>query len=85
MAPLKGNGRAVWQAMREENPAVFWRSRRGNPVNPFYFAECDGCLKQPDWKVFWYGIDDLGAVARCVAHCGTRPATLGAPTLEQPA
>ena len=81
----EGLGRAVWQAMRDGNPAVFWRSRRGNPVNPFYFAECDGCLKQPDWKVFWYGIDDLGAVARCVAHCGTRPATLGAPTLEQPA
>ncbi|HEU4813423.1 MAG TPA: acetylglutamate kinase [Xanthomonadaceae bacterium] len=74
----EGLGRAVWQAMREQNPAVFWRSRRGNPVNPFYFAECDGCLKQPDWKVFWYGIDDLGAVERCVEHCRTRPATLGA-------
>ncbi len=75
----EGLGRAVWQAMREQNPSVFWRSRRGNPVNAFYFAECDGCLKQPDWKVFWYGIDDLGAVARCVEHCRTRPATLGAP------
>ena len=79
----EGLGRAVWQAMREENPAVFWRSRRGNPVNPFYFAECDGCLKQPDWKVFWYGIDDLGAVARCVEHCRTRPATLGAPIARE--
>ena len=74
----EGLGRAVWQAMREDNPAVFWRSRRGNPVNAFYFAECDGCLKQPDWKVFWYGIDDLGAVGRCIEHCRTRPATLGA-------
>ena len=74
----EGLGRAVWQAMREQNASVFWRSRRGNPVNPFYFAECDGCLKQPDWKVFWYGIDDLGAVARCVEHCRTRPVTLGA-------
>ena len=63
--------------MRDDNPTVFWRSRRGNPVNPFYFAECDGCLKQPDWKVFWYGIDDLGAVARCVEHCRVRPVTLG--------
>ena len=25
--------------MREENPRLFWRSRRGNPVNAFYFAE----------------------------------------------
>ena len=46
----EGLGRAVWQAMREGNPSVFWRSRRGNPVNPFYFAECDGCVKQPEWK-----------------------------------
>lgn len=81
----EGLGRAVWQAMRDANPSVFWRSRRGNPVNPFYFAECDGCLKQPDWKVFWYGIDDLDAVARCIAHCGTRPATLGAPHAERQA
>ncbi|HET8819248.1 MAG TPA: acetylglutamate kinase [Xanthomonadaceae bacterium] len=81
----EGLGRAVWQRMRDDNPAVFWRSRRGNPVNQFYFAECDGCLKQPGWKVFWYGIDDLGAVARCVEHCRTRPATLGAPFPEQQA
>ena len=82
----EGLGRAVWQAMREGNPSVFWRSRRGNPVNPFYFAECDGCVKQPEWKVFWYGMDDLGAVARCVEHCRTRPPTLGASQpLEQTA
>ena len=74
----EGLGRAVWQAMREGNPSVFWRSRRGNPVNPFYFAECDGCVKQPEWKVFWYGMDDLGAVARCVEHCRTRQPTRGA-------
>ena len=81
----EGLGRAVWQAMREGNPAVFWRSRRGNPVNPFYFAECDGCLKLPDWKVFWYGIDDLDAVARCVEHCRRRPATLGPTTRREEA
>jgi acetylglutamate kinase len=76
----EGLGRAVWQEMRAQTPALFWRSRRGNPVNPFYFAECDGCLKQPRWKVFWYGHDDLAGIARCVEHCATRP-----PTLEEPA
>ena len=35
----EGLGRAVWQVMRDENPRLFWRSRHGNPVNAFYFAE----------------------------------------------
>src|SRR5690606_2430163 len=58
----EGLGRAVWEVMREQVPRLFWRSRRGNPVNAFYFAECDGCIKQPRWKVFWYGFDDLAAI-----------------------
>jgi bifunctional N-acetylglutamate synthase/kinase len=72
----EGLGRAVWQVMREENPRLFWRSRHGNPVNPFYYAESDGCIKQPRWKVFWYGIDDFGTISRCVAHCAQRQPTL---------
>ncbi len=72
----EGLGRAVWQVMREENPRLFWRSRHGNPVNPFYYAESDGCIKQPHWKVFWYGIDDLDTIFRCVAHCARRQPTL---------
>ena len=72
----EGLGRAVWQVMLEETPSLFWRSRHGNPVNPFYYAESDGCYKQEKWKVFWYGLDDFDAIARCVAHCRARPATL---------
>ncbi|MEO5565905.1 MAG: acetylglutamate kinase, partial [Luteimonas sp.] len=40
----EGLGRAVWQVMREQVPQLFWRSRRGNAVNAFYVAECDGCI-----------------------------------------
>ena len=72
----EGLGRAVWQVMRDENPRLFWRSRRGNQVNAFYWSECDGSLKQPEWKVFWYGINDFAEIARCVDHCDARPATL---------
>ena len=72
----EGLGRAVWQVMREEHPQLFWRSRHGNPVNHFYYAESDGCIKQPRWKVFWYGIDDLDTISRCVAHCAQRQPTL---------
>ena len=72
----EGLGRAVWQVMREENPQLFWRSRHGNVVNHFYYAESDGCLKQARWKVFWYGLPDFATIERCVAHCATRQPTL---------
>lgn len=78
----EGLGRAVWQVMREETPRLFWRSRHGNPVNPFYYNESDGCFKQEDWRAFWYGISDFDDIRRCVEHCRTRVATLlpaGAP------
>lgn len=72
----EGLGRAVWQVMREDTPRLFWRSRHGNPADAFYFAESDGCYKQPGWNVFWYGLRDFDAIARCVAHCAQRPASL---------
>lgn len=72
----EGLGRAVWQVMRDENPRLFWRSRRGNPVNSFYFGESDGCIKEEKWKVFWYGLNGFGEIAHCVEHCRSRLATL---------
>jgi acetylglutamate kinase len=72
----EGLGRAVWHVMREENPRLFWRSRHNNQVNIFYYAESDGCYKQENWKVFWYGIEDFRDIERCVVHCRTLPATL---------
>ncbi|MFC5439749.1 acetylglutamate kinase [Rhodanobacter ginsenosidimutans] len=72
----EGLGRAVWQVMREAHPRLFWRSRHGNAINPFYYAESDGSLKQERWKVFWYGLDNFDDIGRCVAHCATRQPTL---------
>ena len=72
----EGLGRAVWLVMRDETPALFWRSRHDNPVNAFYHQEADGCIKQPRWTVFWIGIDNLDAIGRCVDHCATRAPTL---------
>ena len=72
----EGLGRAVWLVMREENPRLFWRSRHGNQINHFYYAESDGCYKQERWKVFWYGLDGFDTIARCVEHCAARQPTL---------
>jgi acetylglutamate kinase len=75
----EGIGRAVWQVMREATPRLFWRSRHGNTVNSFYYAESDGFIRQEHWKVFWYGLDDFEQIRRCIAHAATRPATLEDP------
>ena len=75
----EGLGRAVWLVMREQNPALFWRSRHGNPVNAFYDAESDGCIKQEKWKVYWYGEADFPLIERYVHLCAQRPATLEEP------
>ena len=72
----EGLGRAAWQVMRAENPRLFWRARAGNPVNEFYFAESDGCVKGDPWSVFWYGLETFEQIRDAVQHCRTRPATL---------
>lgn len=72
----EGLGRAVWDVMRQENPALFWRSRRGNAINDFYFANADGTLKDGPWTIFWYGLDELEQVRFAVNHCRSRPPTL---------
>ena len=72
----EGLGRAVWQVMREQNPSVFWRSRHGNAVNPFYYSESDGCLKQEKWKVFWYGMSGFDEIEACVEYSSRRVPTL---------
>ena len=72
----EGLGRAVWQLMREQNPTLFWRSRHGNPVNIFYDAESDGCIKREKWKVYWYGAAGFDLIERYVGSCSARPATL---------
>ena len=72
----EGLGRAVWNAMQEDTPRLFWRSRHYNPVNIFYYANSDGCYKLGHWKVFWYGMDGFPAIEKAVAYSAERPATL---------
>jgi bifunctional N-acetylglutamate synthase/kinase len=72
----EGLGRAIWQVMRAENPQLFWRSRRGNAINEFYFANADGAVKDAEWTVFWYGLTDWDDIRFAVDHCRTRAVTL---------
>jgi len=72
----EGLGRAVLNVMLEETPQLFWRSRHGNPINHFYYAESDGCYKQDHWKVFWFGADGIDRIKTYVDHCAQRTPSL---------
>lgn len=72
----EGLGRAIWDVMRAETPRLFWRSRRRNPINEFYFAHADGAVKLDDWTVFWTGMTDWDAIRTAVDAARSRPATL---------
>ena len=72
----EGLGRAAWQVMRAATPKLFWRSRPDNPVNEFYMAEADGCIKGERWNVYWYGLTSFDAIREAVDHCRARPPTL---------
>jgi acetylglutamate kinase len=72
----EGLARAVWQAMTAHAPRLYWRSKTANPVNSFYFQECDGAAKSGDWTVFWRGETELSNVPAMVERIAHLPETL---------
>jgi bifunctional N-acetylglutamate synthase/kinase len=74
----EGLARAVWQEMVEYAPRLYWRSRSANPVNSFYFQECDGSVRVGGWTVFWRGENNLASVPDMVGRIAALPETLQA-------
>ena len=72
----EGLGTALWRRVRKEHERLFWRARPDNPINLFYFQHCDGCIKGPEWNVYWYGLGDMAIISRCVDHARSMPETL---------
>ena len=75
----EGLGGAVWRYLIEYAPRLYWRSRRDNPINEFYFNSCDGAVKSGDWIVFQRGETDLARMADLVEKIADLPATVEAP------
>ncbi len=77
----EGIGGSLWQRLARDNPALFWRSRVENPVNPWYFQRADGSFSSGDWTVFWYGVEGFAAIQACVERALAMPPTLAAHSL----
>ncbi len=53
----EGIARDIWEAMIDDIPRFFWRSRMENPFNYWYMRTCDGMQISGDWRVFWKGLE----------------------------
>lgn len=76
----EGLARAVWQQLTDYAPNLYWRSKSDNPINQFYFSECDGALRKGRWTVFWRGETDLTQAPALAERITALPETLAAAT-----
>ena len=72
----EGLGGAVWKRLVAYAPRLYWRSRRDNPINEFYFAVCDSAIKRGEWTVFQRGETDLARLPALAEQIAALPASL---------
>jgi acetylglutamate synthase len=72
----EGIGASLWQRMRVETPALFWRARANNPINSWYMRKADGMHKSGEWIVFWAGTNEFHAIRACVEKALALPPSL---------
>ena len=72
----EGLGGAVWKRLVAYAPRLYWRSRRDNPVNEFYFAVCDSAIKRGEWTVFQRGESELDRLPVLAEKIAALPASL---------
>lgn len=73
-AEARGEGLAqeLWRVMIERHDAIFWRSRKDNPINHWYDRMADGYHTSGKWQVFWRGIQ-TAQIPAVVEYCLSRP------------
>jgi bifunctional N-acetylglutamate synthase/kinase len=72
----EGLGKVLWERVRSDNPFLYWRARPGNSINGFYFSKADGCVKSPEWNIFWYGLSDFSMLENCIKQATNKAVTV---------
>jgi hypothetical protein len=67
----EGLAQELWDELAGRHPALFWRSRRENPVNQWYEKKATGHFTTEAWNVYWRGVR-AGDVAWIVERCDGR-------------
>lgn len=68
-----GLGAAVWQALVQRCPKLYWRARADNPLTRWYFNQADCSFSSDKWVMFARGIDDFAQLQRCHDDSLQRP------------
>ncbi|MEM1080036.1 MAG: acetylglutamate kinase [Pseudomonadota bacterium] len=67
----EGLGAALWQALRQRFPAMYWRARINNPIASWYFQQARTSYRQDPWVIYTIGVDDQH-VTRLVSDAAGR-------------
>ncbi|QOC22709.1 acetylglutamate kinase [Wenzhouxiangella sp. AB-CW3] len=62
----EGLGAALWQAVRQHCPALYWRARSANPIASWYFQQAHATCRRGEWVVYSIGITDQQRHARLI-------------------
>jgi acetylglutamate kinase len=71
----EGIGRDLWELVTADHGALFWRSRRDNPIDAWYTQRCDGMARFAEWHVFWKSLAPA-SIAPAIEYALAQPADL---------
>jgi acetylglutamate kinase len=68
----EGLGAALWQALRQRFPRLYWRARAGNPIAGWYFQQAHTTSRHGEWIVYTVGVEDFELLGRLTADAERR-------------
>ncbi|HSH27402.1 MAG TPA: hypothetical protein VK972_06510, partial [Wenzhouxiangella sp.] len=68
----EGLGAALWLALRQRFPTLYWRARAGNPIAGWYFQQAHTSHRQGEWIVYTIGVEDFELLGRLTADARQR-------------
>ncbi len=77
-----GLGKSLWLKVCQRFPQMIWRATPENSMNSFYLRECDGCIKFPEWHVYWRNLEEKDILPSVHAVL-MKPRTLVKEVLEE--
>ncbi|GAB4169830.1 MAG: acetylglutamate kinase [Wenzhouxiangellaceae bacterium] len=68
----EGLGAALWAALLDRYPALYWRARVANPIAGWYFQQAECSFRRNGWVVYCNGARDFATLERVIADALAR-------------
>lgn len=65
IAQGEGIGGEIWDKMISLCDKIYWRAKKENPINLWYWEKSDGMLKTDKWFLYWIGVDRSNILNAC--------------------